>query len=93
MQNRYLTTTTEKVINETGSLNEFYHLTHQLSKTRFVRFTGKTDEADNIEWCFTYRGHKLMLQYNIYNGVLLHANNIKDSKAVHALAAKLLQRL
>lgn len=91
MQTRYHTTATEKVINETGSLNEFYHLTNKLSKTRFVRFTGKTDEADNIEWCFTYRGHKLMLQYNIYNGVSLHTHNLKDSKAIQILADKLLQ--
>jgi hypothetical protein len=91
MQNVYHTTTTEKVINDTGSLTEFYNLTNKLSKTRFVRFTGKNDEADNIEWRFTYRGHKLVLQYNIYNGVSLHTSNIKDSKAVHQLAEKLLQ--
>lgn len=91
MQNMYHTTATEKIINETGSLTEFYNLTNKLSKTRFVRFTGKNDEADNIEWCFTYRGHKLTLQYNIYSGVSLHTNNIKDSKAVHKLAEKLLQ--
>ena len=89
MQTTYHTTTTEKVISETGSLNEFYNLTNKLSKTRFVRFTGKNDEADNIEWCFTYRGHKLMLQYNIYTGVSLQTKNVRDIKAVEKLAAKL----
>ena len=91
MQTIYHTTTTEKVINETGSLNEFYNLTNKLSKTRFVRFKGKNDEADNIEWRFTYRGHKLMLQYNIYTGVSLHTSNIKDIKAAEKLAEKLRQ--
>jgi len=91
MQTIYHTTTTEKVISETGSLTEFYHLTNKLSKTRFVRFTGKNDEADNIQWCFTYRGHKLTLQYNIYNGVSLQTNNIKNIKAVEKLAEKLRQ--
>lgn len=91
MQTIYHTTTTEKVISETGSLTEFYNLTNKLSKTRFVRFTGKNDEADNIQWCFTYRGHKLTLQYNIYNGVSLQANNIKNIKAVEKLAEKLRQ--
>ena len=89
MQKLYHTTATEKVISETGSLTEFYNLTNKLSKTRFVRFTGKNDEADNIEWRFTYRGHKLMLQYNIYSGVSLRTNNIKDMKAVDKLAEKL----
>ena len=91
MQNMYHTTTTEKVINETGSLTEFYNLTNKLSKTRFVRFTGKNDEADNIEWRFTYRGHKLTLQYNIYSGVSLYTRNSKDSKAMDKLAEKLRQ--
>lgn len=92
MQNRYHTTATEKVINDTGSLTEFYNLTNKLSKTRFVRFTGKNDEADNIEWRFTYRGHKLTLQYNIYTGVSLHTSNVKDIKTVDKLAEKLLKQ-
>jgi len=91
MQTMYYTTTTAKVISESGSLTEFYNLTNKLSKTRFVRFTGKSDDADNIEWHFTYRGHKLMLQYNIYTGVSLHTSNAKDIKAVEKLAEKLLQ--
>ncbi len=91
MQPTYQTTTTAKVINESGSLTEFYNLTNKLSKTRFVRFTGKNDEADNIEWRFTYRRRKLVLQYNIYNGVSLHTSNVKDIKAVEKLAEKLRQ--
>jgi hypothetical protein len=91
MQTTYQTTTTAKLINETGSLTEFYNLTYKLSQTRFVRFTGKNDEADNIEWRFTYRRHKLVLQYNIYTGVSLHTNNVKDIKAVEKLAEKLRQ--
>ena len=92
MQTMYYTTTTAKVISEPGSLNEFYNLTNKLSKTRFVRFTGKNDEADNIEWYFTYRGRKLALQYNIYTGVSLNTHSSKDLKAVEKLAEKLLQR-
>jgi hypothetical protein len=91
MQTTYHTTTTTKVISETGSLNEFYNLTTKLSKIRFVRFTGKNDEVHNIEWRFTYRRYKLMLQYNIYTGVSLHTNNIKEVKAVEKLVEKLRQ--
>lgn len=89
MYSTYRTNSTEKVISDTGSLAEFYNLTTQLSKTRFVRFTGKQDEADNIEWRFVYRGHKLVLQYNIYSGVLLFTENEKNNKALDKLATKL----
>jgi len=77
------------VIDETGSLQKFYSLTHELSKSRHVRFTGKTDEADNIEWHFKYRGRELTLQYNIYNGVTLQPMNSKAANAAFELAGLL----
>ncbi len=77
------------IIDETGSLQQFYSLTNTLSKSRHIRFTGKSDEADNIEWRFKYRGHALTLQYNIYNGVSLFAQEEKDAKAVTELMVKL----
>lgn len=91
MEKPFHTATTARVISDTGSFTEFYKLTNKLSQTRHVRFTGKNDEADNIEWCFTYRGHKLMLQYNIYTGVSLHTTNSKDLKAAEKLAVQLLK--
>ncbi|WP_153796520.1 hypothetical protein [Foetidibacter luteolus] len=77
------------VIDENGSLQKFYSLTHELSKSRHVRFTGKTDEADNIAWRFKYRGRELTLQYSIYNGVTLQPVNSKDSGTAYELAVKL----
>lgn len=85
----YHVTTTEKVINESASLTEFYNLTNKLSATRYVRFTGKNDDADNIEWRFTYRGRKLSLQYNIYSGVSLQTDNTKNISTINKLAEKL----
>lgn len=79
------------VIDENGSLQTFYLLTDKLSKTRFVRFTNKFDEADAIEWHFKYHGHPLTLQYDIYNGVTLTPLTSKDITAATKLAVKLKQ--
>ena len=81
-------TTSEMVINESGSLQQFYRLTNILSKTRFVHFTAKQDEADILEWRFKYRGNKLALKYDIYNGVTLLFNE-KGSKAANKIAVHL----
>ena len=81
-------TTTEMVINETGSLQQFYRLANVLSKTRHVHFTAKEDDADILEWHFKYRGNELALQYNIYTGVTLLFNG-KDAKTANKLALRL----
>ena len=80
--------TTEMVITESGSLQQFYKLTNVLSKTRHVHFTTKEDDAYNVEWRFSYRGNPLSLQYNIYNGVSLLFNE-KFAKTANELAFKL----
>lgn len=84
-------TSVSTVIDEHGSLQKFYLLTDKLSKTRFVRFTNKLEEADSIEWSFKYRGHQLTLQYDIYNGVTLTPQTVKDVPAATKLAVKLRQ--
>ena len=81
-------TTTEMVINENGSLEQFYRLANVLSKTRHVHFTAKEDDADILEWHFKYRGNQLALQYNIYTGVALLFNG-KDTKTANKLAVRL----
>lgn len=80
------------VIDENGSLNQFYSLTEVLSKTRHVRFISKNDEADNIEWHFKYRGRPLTLQYNIYNGVSLFPQDNKDAETATKLLGKLREK-
>ncbi len=90
MEQNYRFSASENIIiDENGSLNQFYSLTNKLSKTRHVRFTGKNDEADNIEWHFKYRGRQLTLQYNIYNGVSLYSRDVKDAETVTKLIDKL----
>jgi hypothetical protein len=79
-------TTYNTIIDDSASLQQFYLFTDQLSRNKKVRFTGKMDEADNIEWNFKYRGYPLSLQYNIYNGVSLSQSNGKDAKVVNEVA-------
>ena len=79
-------TTYSTIIDDSASLQQFYSFTDQLSRNKKVRFTGKMDEADNIEWNFKYRGYLLTLQYNIYNGVSLSQPNGKDLKVVNEVA-------
>jgi hypothetical protein len=79
-------TTYSTIIDDSASLQQFYLLTNQLSRNKKVRFIGKMDEADNIEWNFKYRGYALILQYNIYNGVTLSQPNGKDLKVVNEVA-------
>jgi hypothetical protein len=79
-------TTYSTIIDDGASLQKFYLLTNQLSRNKRVRFTGKLDEADNIDWNFKYRGYPLTLHYNIYNGVTLSQQNGKDLKVVNEVA-------
>lgn len=79
-------TTYSTIIDDGASLQQFYLLTNQLSRNKKVRFTGKLDEADNIDWNFKYRGYPLTLHYNIYNGVTLSQQNGKDLKVVNEVA-------
>ncbi len=88
MQNHPPATATN-ISNVDSSLTDFYQLTSRLSKIRFVRFTGKEDEADHILWTFTYRGRKFTLQYSIYNGISLLAEASPDQRLIDKLANKL----
>ncbi len=81
----------QTAIDETAGLARFYQLTEKLSKTRRVKFVSKNDDADNIDWNFRYRGHKLTLQYSIYNGVSLFSNETSGAKLVDMLASNLMQ--
>ena len=78
----------EMIIDENGSLQQFYRLTNELSSNKKVQFMSKNDEADNIVWCFKYRGNPLCLQYNIYSGVSL-LNQGKNLQTAIKLATEL----
>ncbi len=76
-------------INGETTLSDFYNLVIKIGKLPFVRFTQKTDEADTIQWAFTYRKRQLTLQYSIYSGLSIFADKPQDSKLISQLADKL----
>ncbi|BAV10325.1 Protein of unknown function [Filimonas lacunae] len=94
MKTRYHSTSTPtssfSIVEDAATLHEFYSITRQLGNDKKVRFTSKTDEADNIEWHFTYRRRHLTLQYNIYNGITLFTHSQKDHTTAEQLVSSLL---
>lgn len=96
MKTNYHTTITSSgsfaIVEDAATLNEFYSFTRQLGNDKKVRFTGKTDDAEIIEWNFTYRGRPLTLQYSIYNGISMLAHSQKDHTAAQQLASALTSR-
>ncbi len=81
--------TATNISNVGSSLSDFYNLITKLSNIRFVRFLGKEDEADSIQWTFTYRKRRFTLQYNIYNGISLLADESSNQKLLSKLLDKL----
>lgn len=77
------------VIDENAGLQKFYAITQELSLNRKLKFTGKSDEIENIEWNFKYRGYPLTLQYSIYSGIILTPVSTKHVKVAYELADRL----
>lgn len=86
MESEGLNISYSTVIDDTASLQNFYSLTNQLSRNKKVRFTGKLDEADCIEWNFKYRGYPLSLHYNIYTGITLYPSAKGKTAIVNEVA-------
>ncbi|MBN9299078.1 MAG: hypothetical protein J0I41_18910 [Filimonas sp.] len=89
MNNNYYTNFGGTIIEEQASLNRFYVFTTELSKNKHVRFTGKDDDVDNIDWHFKYRGKPLTLQFNMFNGISLLSQRDKDIPAINEVAGLL----
>ncbi len=89
---------TEAVISDDGSLKTFYHIAGVLNDYFKVKFLSKEDEFDSINWNFKFKGQRLTLHYNIYNGITVFpakasAAADKDNRAVIDLATALEARL
>ncbi len=83
------TGTVEAVIDDNCGMKKFYSIANMLAKELRVKFTGKQDNFDSIDWDFKYKGHPLKLHYNIYNGVSISPLNTRDNDAVTELASLL----
>ncbi len=81
--------TVEAVIDDNCGMKKFYSIANMLAKELRVKFTGKQDNFDSIDWDFKYKGHPLKLHYNIYNGVSISPTSSRDNGAVTELATLL----
>jgi hypothetical protein len=82
---------TEAVIAENCGFDKFYKVADLLSEKIKIKFTNKIDDSDTSYWDFIFKGHKLTLHYNIYDGVSIFPRNWKeavrrDNEAVRELA-------
>ena len=68
---------TEAVIDDDCGLKRFYEVANILSDDLFVNFTTKLDDFDSIFWDFPYKGHALILHYNIYTGISIYPRKFK----------------
>ncbi|MFL9484228.1 hypothetical protein ACI6Q2_15715 [Chitinophagaceae bacterium LWZ2-11] len=77
------------IVNETGSLNHFYAFAATLSNNKHVRFIEKNDEGENIDWHFKYKRQKMLLQFNVYNGVSIFSPDDKKIESAEKIAIRL----
>lgn len=76
----------EAVIDDNCGLKKFNSIANMLMRELKVKFLGKEDDSDTVDWHFKYKGHPLTLHYNIYNGVSIFTQNRKDNDAVNEVA-------
>jgi Protein of unknown function (DUF3630) len=82
---------TEAIIDENCGFDRFYKVADILSDALHISFTNKIDDSDSSYWDFNYKGQRLTLHYDIYNGVSIfprkYRNAVrKDNEAVVELA-------
>ena len=82
----------EAVIDDNCGMKKFNSIANMLLRELKVKFLSKHDDSDTVDWNFRYKGHPLTLHYNIYNGVSIFTQSIKDNEAVNELAKYLESR-
>ena len=76
----------EAVIDDNCGMKKFNSIANMLLRELKVKFLSKKDDSDTVDWNFRYKGHPLTLHYNVYNGVSIFTQSIKDNEAVNELA-------
>ncbi len=76
----------EAVIDDNCGISKFNNIINMLLHELRVKFLGKEDDSDTVDWHFKYKGHPLTLHYNIYNGVSVFTQNRKNNSAVNEIA-------
>lgn len=85
---------TDAVIDGNCGFDRFYGIARLLTDRLSVKFINKIDDQDTSYWDFVYKGYKLTLHYNIYNGVSILPVHLrrpvtKENEAIKELVRKL----
>lgn len=89
---------TEAILFEACPQEKFFHVADLMSDVFKISFTNKLDDFDSLYWDFKYKGHRLILHFNIYNGISIYPSCPEDAverenKAVEELAYKIEEKL
>ena len=88
---------TEAVIDDNCGISKFYAIANILTDDLQVKFLNQVDDAESLDWDFKYRGQFLTLHYNIFNGVSIYPQRLKnvakDNNAVLEVALFLEKRI
>lgn len=71
----------EAVIDGNCGFDRFYGVARLLADKMSVKFINKIDDLDTSYWDFVYKGYKLTLHYNIYDGVSILPVRLKRAVA------------
>lgn len=89
---------TEAILFESCPQDQFFRVADVMSDSFKISFINKLDDFDSLYWDFKYKGHRLILHYNIYNGISIYPSCPEDAvekenKAVEELAYKIEERM
>ena len=69
---------TEAVIDDNCGISKFYAIADTLSAELKVLFLNRVDDAESLDWDFSYKNQLLTLHYSIFNGVSIFPQHKKS---------------
>jgi len=69
---------TEAVIDDTCGVSKFYEIADTLATGLQVCFLNQVDDTETLDWDFHYKTHLLTLHYNVFNGVSVFPQHVKN---------------
>ena len=70
---------TEVILDGDCGFDRFYTAAEILQNNFHLTFTNKLNDLDTLYWDFVYRECKLVLFYNIYEGITIFPGAMKDA--------------
>ncbi|MEO6548386.1 MAG: hypothetical protein ABIN94_10315 [Ferruginibacter sp.] len=69
---------TEAVIDDNCGVAKFYAIADTLTAELKIDFMNQVNNADTLNWDFRYKNQVLTLHYNIFNGVSVFPQHLKN---------------